>query len=404
MEQYFFYNHQIQELVASYGSPIYLYSKQRIEANIKVLMELCTLSNMRINYAVKANSNPDILKIILEHNMKVDSTGLGEVYINESVGFSNQMIYVVGNNFTVQELKELVGKNLVISIDSVDQLIQLGKIAPGYSKLMLRVNPDFGAGPNANVITGGNKTKFGIDYQDITQCLEIIGQYNLTLIGINQHIGSAYLEHESLIKGVKTLLDFISTNKLNNLKIINFGGGFGFNYQHLINDEKMNFKILKTALNQMFTQFLDTYDNPDVSLEFEPGRFIVANSAVLIGEVTSLKTRDNHLYVGTNLGFNNFMRPLLYNAYHHISFITENTNIQQISVVGNICESGDYLCHNRQLITPNIEDIAIVHDVGAYGYAMSSNFNSRLRPIEIMIEEDQSLKIIRPRETYEQLL
>lgn len=392
----------IKSLIEKYGSPLYIYSEKIIKDNIRELKGLCSLPNMRINYAVKANNNPYILNIILKNNMKVDSTGLGEVYINRKVGFPDNMIYVVGNNFTRRELKQLTAMNLQISIDSIDQLMMIGEIAPGYQNLMIRVNPNFGAGENQNVITGGSKTKFGIDYNQFARCIEILEKYKLKLIGINQHIGSSYLQAESLLKGVSTLLKFIKSNNLNDLEIINFGGGFGFNYKHQLNKESMDFAYIRRELKEQFTEFLQDYGNKEVSFEFEPGRYVVANSGILVGEVTSLKERDNHLYVGTNVGFNNLIRPTLYNSYHHISFITNNKIEREISVVGNMCESGDYLCKNRNIVAPELDDVIIVHDVGAYGYVMSSNFNSRLKPIELMIANNQ-VQLIRPIQTNEQL-
>ncbi len=394
----------ITQLVEKYGSPLYIYNEQEIINNIQNLKNLCNLPNFKINYAVKANSNMTILRIIKENGLKVDATGYGEVYVNLQAGFDKSQIYVVGNNLSKSELKQLVDNSIIISIDSLDQLQTLAEIAPNYQYVMLRLNPSFGAGANERVITGGVNTKFAIDYDDINQALGIIKKYNMRLYGVNQHIGSAYLEAESLLASVNSLLSVIKQYSLNDLHIINFGGGFGVNYERRHNDLKMDFTHLNVKLTKTFANFLADYPNNNVSLEFEPGRYIVATSAILVGEVCSLKKRGNKNIVGTNLGFNNMIRPTLYDAYHEIEVITSNSEQIVADVVGNVCESGDHMCKGQVITRPNRGDLLVVHDVGAYGYSMASNYNSRPKPAEIMIMKDGSYKQIRARQSYQQLI
>ena len=393
---------QTKFLIDKYKSPLYVYDKNIIDSNIDDLLGLSTLSNFEINYAIKANSNINILKIIKERGLGVDSTGFGEVFINKQAGFSNDKIYTVGNNFNIEELELLLAENIVISVDSLDQLETLGKLKPGYEKVMVRINPSFGAGANAQVITGGKNTKFGIDYEDFEKVIALLYKYSLKLYGINQHIGSAYLEHEKLLRGVESLLKFIKTNNLNNLQFINFGGGFGLNYKRNINSEVMNFEKLRVAFDEIFTGFLNSYDNKEVRLGFEPGRYIVASSGILIGTVNSVKKRDGKYIVGTDIGFNQMIRPTLYDAYHEVEILSKGP-IELIDVVGNVCESGDYQCKNRMLNLPEVGDFVIVRDVGAYGYCLSSNYNSRLRPCEVMKDSEEFI-VIRKRETLEDLL
>lgn len=394
---------KISELRSKYGTPLYVYDKSLIVENINVLKGLCDIPNVKFNYATKANNNKSVLGIIKDSGMKVDSTGYGEVFVNQQVGFTNDQIYVVGNNFSVHELELLVNENINISVDGLDQLKTLGKLAPGYKKVMLRMNPSFGAGANESVVTGGKKTKFGIDYYKIDEAIEIMNKYNLKLIGINQHIGSAYLEHESLIAGVESLLSFVVDNNLNDLQIINFGGGFGVNYERNHNDFGMNFEVLSKHLTNTFETFLKKYPNKEVNLEFEPGRFIVANSGVLIGEVTSIKYRDE-VFIGTDIGFPTMPRPVLYNSYHEVEIISANTKLINANIVGNICESGDFMCKNREVTIPEIGDTCVVYDVGAYGFSMASNYNSRPLPAEVLIDENGNDILIRKRQSYNDLV
>lgn len=399
----FITNEQVNDLVNKYSTPIYLYDKQSIIDNINDLKNLCSIKNYSLNYATKANSNIEILKIMKENNLKVDATGYGEVFINQKAGFDLDKIYVVGNNFTKDELEKISKLNLIISLDSIDQIETLSKVAPNYQKVMLRMNPIFGAGANESVITGGDNHKFAIDYAQLDEAIMMCNNKNMKIIGLNQHIGSAYLEDDSLINGVNAFLKFILNSKLQNLEIIDFGGGFGLNYERNHNNIKMDLNKISEQLTFSFNSFLSKYENKNVSLEFEPGRYLVASSGILIGQVTSLKKRNDQYFVGTDLGFTTLIRPTLYNSYHEVEFITNNTQKQLCSVVGNICESGDYIVKRRQLILPNVGDLVIVYDTGAYGYCLSSNYNNRLRPIEVLKEND-SFRVIRKRETLEDLL
>ncbi len=394
----------IKELINEYGTPAYLYDQGTIERQIDKMQNLVDLDNVHINYATKANSNPNILKIMRDKGLKADATGSGEVYLNKYAGFEEEMIYVVGNNFTKDELINLCQQDLVISLDSIEQIDLLNEVAPKYQKVMLRVNPSFGAGDNESIITGGSKHKFGIDIIDLLKAIIKVEDYGMKLIGINQHIGSLNLNYKTIIEAVVELLGIIKTYNLNDLSIINFGGGFGINYYRRHYFEELDFGKLTRDLTKIFNDFLSDYQNKDVSLEFEPGRFLVAEAGILVGQVTSIKERGDQIYIGTDLGFNNFIRPTLYDSYHEVEFLTENTQVKKCNVVGNMCESGDFVAKNRALAIPNVGDLVIVYDTGAYGYCMSSNYNNKLKPIELLIDNDQDVKVIRKRETYEDIL
>ncbi len=395
---------RITEIASEYGTPMYIYDQGTIERQIDRMQNLVDNNNVHINYATKANSNPHILKIMRDKGLKADATGSGEVFLNKHAGFANEMIYVVGNNFTTAELTNLVEQNLVISLDSIEQIDLLNEVAPKYQKVMFRVNPSFGAGDNESIITGGNKHKFGIDIIDLLMAIEKIKMYEMKLVGINQHIGSLNLNYKTIVEAVKELIAIIKTYKLDDLSIVNFGGGFGINYYRRHYFEELDFDNLAKELTGILNQFIMEYPNKEVSLEFEPGRFLVAESGVLIGRVTSIKDRGGLIYVGTDLGFNNFIRPTLYDSYHEVDFLTTNTEVRKCNVVGNMCESGDYIVRNRDMIVPNVGDLVVVYDTGAYGFCMSSNYNNKLKPIELLIDNNNEVRVIRQRETYNDLL
>lgn len=392
---------QIENLVSKYDTPLYIYDQNQIIDNINTLKGLANCPNLQINYATKANSNIELLKLIKSQGLNVDCTGFGEYYINRQAGFSAAQTYAVANNLTREEMVLLTAEGINISVDSFDQLMLLQSASPGYQHVMLRVNPSFGAGDNESIITGGQNHKFGIDVEDLAACLTYITTHQMKLIGINQHIGSLNLNYQTIIEAVTELLSIITDYRLFDLAVINFGGGFGIDYRH--QNQGLDFQQLQLELDSIFNKFLQTYPHKQVSLQFEPGRYIVANSSILVGIVTSVKKRGSDIYIGTNLGFSQLARPTMYDSYHQIEFITENQLARHCHVVGNMCESGDYLAKNRKLIIPEIGDLVIVHDTGAYGYSMASNFNNRLRPAEVLINGDDE-RLIRRRETVSDLL
>lgn len=391
----------IKALAGEYQTPLYIYDQNQIIKNISQMKSISSHPNMQINYATKANSNIEILKLVKEYGLNADCTGLGEYYINRQAGFESEQTYAVANNLTADEMKLLAAENINISVDSIDQLLLLNTVAPGYQQVMIRVNPTFGAGENTSIITGGNNHKFGIDIDDLSYCLEFINTHQMKLVGINQHIGSLNLDYRSITTAVRELISVITKFNLSNLEIINFGGGFGIDYTH--EQQGLDFTALTTELNSIFSQFISEYPNKNVSLQFEPGRYVVANSSVLVGTVTSIKKRGTDIYIGTDLGFSQMVRPTMYGSYHHVEFITDNELTRHCHVVGNRCESGDYICKDRKLVIPEVGELVIVHDTGAYGYSMSSNFNNRLRPAEVMIDGSDH-RLIRRRETLQDLL
>ncbi len=394
----------LEELVEKYGTPFYLYDQQTIINRINQMKQMVELPNVQINYATKANSNLEILKIMQAAGLKADATGLGEVYVNKQAGFTDEQIYVVGNNFSQQELSELAKQNLPISLDAIEQIEWLNQVAPCYQKVLIRVNPSFGAGDNASIITGGDQHKFGIDICDIPKALELLDKNKMKLIGINQHIGSLNLNYHSIVEAVKELIAIVQGFELNDLEVINFGGGFGINYYRRHYFEELNFKSLSEELTKILKTFLQKYPNKNVSLEFEPGRFLTAEAGVLIGQVTSIKKRGGIYYIGTDLGFSNFLRPTLYDSYHELEFLTANEKVRKCNVVGNMCESGDYLAQNRELTIPAVGDTVIVYDTGAYGFSMASNYNNKLKPIELLLNNESTVEVIRQREALSDLL
>jgi diaminopimelate decarboxylase len=279
-----------------------------------------------------------------------------------------------------------------------------GRINPG-GRVAFRVNPGIGAGHHAKVITAGQKTKFGIEMDSIPQVKKIIKEYSLKLIGINQHIGSLFMDGVAYLKSTANILAV--ARQLDDLEFIDFGGGFGIPYKKQSGQSRLDLKELGGKLSEVIHSWVKEYGKK-IEFKIEPGRYIVAESGILLGQVNALKTNYNIKYIGTDLGFNVLMRPVMYDSHHDIEVYrgndTPSSGEEQVTIVGNICETGDIIAKDRKLPEIFENDILGVLDSGAYGYSMSSNYNSRLRPAEVLIEADGNPRLIRRRDTLDDLV
>ena len=387
-------------LIEKYGSPLYVYDENTIRKRSKEMMDLLPNKKLVVDYSIKANTNIELVKIIKSEGLHVDAMSPGEVAFEKKAGYKNNEIMYVCNNISESEMKEIIKEGILISVDSLSQLEMYGKLNPN-GKVIVRFNPGVGAGHHEKVVTGGHHTKFGVQREFIDDVKRILNKYNLKLVGINQHIGSLFLDYNSYIEGVKNILEIASSFK--GLKLIDLGGGFGVPYNH---EERLDLKKLSIELDKVLSAFLDNYDNKDVVFYIEPGRYVVCEAGILIGSVTSVKENYNTNYLGCDIGFNILMRPILYDSYHEIKVLQKNSNDlkETYTVVGNICESGDILGSDRLLDKASVGDAIIVYNAGAYGYSMSSNYNLRCRPAEVLITADHKDKLIRKRDTIEDMM
>lgn len=394
---------KIKELVDLYGTPLYVYDENIIRLRCREMKNLLPYKNFKVNYSAKANSNLEILKIILNEGIDVDAMSPGEIHIEQQAGYPNNRIFFVCNNVSAEEMLYAIDRDILISVDSLSQLELYGRTKPG-GKIAVRFNPGYGSGHSDKVITGGESTKFGIQKIYINDVKEILKEYSLELVGINQHIGSFILEEDNYIEGCMNLLEI--AREFPGLSFIDFGGGFGIPYNG--NEEKLNLTQLSAKLMNLIESFSREYDNKNITFKIEPGRYIVAESGFLFGRVNAVKYNYGKKYVGTDLGFNVLIRPVLYDSYHEVKIIkhnkSDNAEKELVNIVGNICESGDIIARDRLLTKAEEGDIIVVCCAGAYGFSMSSNYNCRLRPAEVLICSDGTYKLIRRRETLEDLV
>ncbi len=391
-----------QELLKKYGSPLYVYSESILRQRCRDLPEAFR-GRIKPSFSAKANTNLSLLKIIREEGLGADAMSPGEIFVLQNVGFAPEEIFYIGNNVSCEEMSYCIERGILVSVDSLSQLEQFGQINPG-GKVAVRFNPGMGAGHCEKVITAGHKTKFGVQSEFHREVKKIVEKYDLKLIGINQHIGSLFLEAEPYVNAAKSLLDMIAEN-FPGLEFIDFGGGFGVPYKP--GEKRLDLSELSEKLFETIDLFLDKYDNQNVHFKCEPGRYISAECGLLLGTVHAVKKNYGKYYVGTDIGFNVMMRHVLYDSYHEIEVLSDRKTINDIreaTIVGNICESGDILASDRNIGPVSEGDIIAVKNAGAYGYSMASNYNCRLRPAEVLIAEDGSVRLIRKADTMESLM
>ena len=395
------------ELATRFGTPLYVYNERILRQSCRELVSLSTHPGFFVNYSAKANTNPALLSIIREEGCVVDAMSPGEIYLNLRAGFTPDKILYVCNNVDAAELKNAVDNRLLVSVDSLSQLELYGRVNPG-GKVMIRFNPGIGVGHSAKVVTGGKDTKFGVDPGLLDDALAIAARHNLRLIGHNQHIGTLFMEGASYVAAMDVLLGLAARlmEKGVTPELIDFGGGFGIPYHKYEGEKRLALAEFGTLLHRRISEWSAKFRYKG-RFYIEPGRYIVAECGLVLGRVNAVKNNGNAVYAGTDIGFNVLARPMLYNAFHDVEVYREggepDENVVEQTVVGNICESGDILAPKRLLPRLREGDVLAMLDAGAYGYVMASTYNSRLRPAELLIGEDGAARLIRRRETLDDL-
>ncbi|MBQ9452896.1 MAG: diaminopimelate decarboxylase [Desulfovibrio sp.] len=404
----FYGRHTPHELAETWGTPLYVYNEAILRRCCRDLKALSSHPAFGVNYSVKANANPSLLRIIHDEGLVVDAMSPGELYMDELAGFKRDEILYISNNNSEEELRHAVAHSHLVSVDSLAQLETLGRVNPN-GRVMVRFNPGIGAGHHAKVVTAGKATKFGVAPDDLNTVLKLLSQHGLVLAGVNQHIGSLFMEAEGYLAAANVLLALVEAlppRMLQQLEVIDFGGGFGIPYHKYEQESRLDMATLGASLHARITSWAEQCGYTGRFL-VEPGRYVVAECGILLGRVHAVKNNGNKRYVGTDLGFNVLVRPVMYDAFHDVEiYAAQHRSERQAltqTIVGNICESGDILAKDRLLPTMEAGDILGVLDAGAYGFTMSSNYNQRRRPAEVLIGLDGTARCIRRRETLDDL-
>ncbi|CAH5686228.1 diaminopimelate decarboxylase [Enterobacter cloacae] len=396
-------------LPAEFGCPVWVYDAQIVREKIAALHQFDV-----VRFAQKACSNIHILRLMREQGVKVDSVSLGEIERALAAGFDpktdpDAIVFTADliDDATLARVHEL---QIPVNAGSVDMLEQLGQVSPGH-RVWLRVNPGFGHGHSQKTNTGGENSKHGIWYADMPAALEVLQRYNLKLVGIHMHIGSGVdYGHLEQVCGamVRQVIDFGQ-----DVEAISAGGGLSIPYRE--GEEAIDTDHYYGLWSAARDKVAAHVGHP-VKLEIEPGRFLVAESGVLVAQVRSVKEMGSRHFVLIDAGFNDLMRPSMYGSYHHISALAADgrdlTDAPRIDTVvaGPLCESGDVFTQQeggkvetRALPEVKPGDYLVLHDTGAYGASMSSNYNSRPLLPEVLFDNGKA-RLIRRRQTIQELL
>ena len=391
-------------LAEKYGTPLYVTNERILRQRCRDLKNLVTYPNFVVDYSAKANCGLAFLQVVRSEGLEVDAMSPGEIYMEKMAGFKPEQIFYICNNVSEEEMRYAVDAQVVISVDSLAQLEQLGRIAPGH-EVAVRFNPGVGAGHHEKVVTAGKKTKFGIEPKYIPQVKEILEKYDLKLIGINQHIGSLFMTGEAFVASIAALFEIAKEFK--GLRFVDMGGGFGIPYKKEFDEAPLDLKELGEKIDEALYRFAEEYGE-QITLRIEPGRYVSAESNVILSTVYSVKNNHDKKYAGCDCGFNVLQRPIMYDSYHGVEIYRKSDErsegTETVTIVGNICESGDILAKDRELPEIRQGDVLGILDAGAYGFTMASNYNNRLRPAEIMIRENGEVVLTREREVLEDLM
>jgi diaminopimelate decarboxylase len=407
-----FANLNVLEIAENYGTPIYITNEQMIRKRYQELKEILNsvYRDNKIYFAVKSNSNMAILKILNSEGSNFDCSSIGEIYTCLKTGISSNQLIYTGNMFTNKDFEFATEKDILINLDSYSQLIRLAKLYEKQGKkkkvISFRFNPEFGAGHHPHTITAGRNIKFGILENQIIQAYSKARELGFKKFGIHQHIGSGIIDAADFEKPTIKFLEIIE--KLAKLlgiqfEFVDFGGGLGIPYHPEENTIDLK-KYSEIVLNK-FKEIVERGDIGNPILYVEPGRYISGESSIILTQINTIKNNGYKLFAGINAGFNTLIRPILYGSYHHIIKCKENYKEEQLNydIVGPICESGDVLGYDRKLSKLYEGDYLAILDTGAYGYIMSSPYNSRPRSAEFLISKGDLYKI-RNSETFEDLL
>lgn len=400
----FFNGNDPFDIAEKYGTPLYVYNERILRERCRDLKNMVTYPDFVVDYSAKANSNIAFLQIVKSEGLEADAMSPGEIYAERLAGFEPHEIFYICNNVSEEEMLYAINEGVLTSVDSVSQLEQYGRLNPG-GKVAIRFNPGVGAGHHEKVVTGGKKTKFAVDPKFIPEVKEILKKYDLELVGINQHIGSLFMDGESFVKSIGSILEI--AEQFEGIKFVDLGGGFGIPYKKEEDEAPLDIKELGRKIDEALFAY-EEKSGRHLTFRIEPGRYISAECSVLLGKVHTVKTSYDKKYIGTDIGFNVLARPIMYDSYHGVEVYrksdTPSLKNEEVTVVGNICESGDKLAIDRTLPEIFEGDLLGVLDAGAYGHTMSSNYNNRLRPAEVLIRENGEVVLIRERDTLEDIV
>ncbi|HTY47056.1 MAG TPA: diaminopimelate decarboxylase [Methanomassiliicoccales archaeon] len=389
------------EIAERYGTPVYVTEENAVRENYRRIRDAFKpYMPVRVHFACKANSSLAILRILQQEGSHIDAVSIGEVDACLRAGFRPSRILYTGVNVSSKELAQVASRGVMINIDSFSELRRLAEMTSEV-QISFRVNPGVGAGHHAHVVTGAKSTKFGVPKEQIIDAYDEAMQLGFMPFGLHAHIGAGVQDVAPFAQVTEVLVGIANEleDKLGlKLKVIDIGGGVGIPYRP--EDKTMDVD----AYAKEVTDRIKGKCSAD-TVAIEPGRYIIADTTVLLASVVDVKETPDKKFLGTDAGFNTLIRPAFYGSYHHVAIANkfERPGEQVYDVVGPICESGDFLAKDRMLPKGEEGDLVAVYDAGAYGFTMSSSYNMRPRCREVLVKEG-TMYLIREAETVDDLL
>ncbi len=387
----------LDSIARQFGSPVYIYDGEKIVEQIESLQQAFSTVPLKIKYATKALSNISILKLVKKTGEGIDAVSIEEAKLGLEAGFSPEEIMYTPNGVSFREVQEAVQLGVVINLDNLPILSQFGQTYGGTVPVCIRINPHIMAGGNDKISVGHIQSKFGISIDHLNEILEVVSTYDLNVIGLHVHTGSDILDAEVFLKGGNVL--FEAALNFPNLKFLDFGGGFKVAYKE--GDVETNIESVGKKVSEAFETFCQKYGR-QLELWLEPGKFLVSEAGYLVVEANVIKKTPQVSFVGVGSGLNHLIRPMMYDAYHGVYNLSQSSEEKLVyTVVGYICET-DTLAKERYLTKVKPGDLLVIKNAGAYGFSMASNYNSRLRPAEVLVWNKEA-HLIRRREEFEDL-
>lgn len=388
----------LENIANEFGTPLYVYDADKMIYQINRLKNSFKGLKLNLHYAVKALNNISILKLMKKQGLGLDTVSIEEVKLGLIAGFTPEEILYTPNCVSFDEIREAVKIGVKINIDNISFLEQFGHEFGNKVPVCVRLNPHIMAGGNAKIQVGHIDSKFGISILQLRHVLRVVKASNLKINGLHMHTGSDILDADVFLKAAEILFD--AAKDFPDLDFIDFGSGFKVGYKE--SDVTTDIEKLGEKLETAFKTFCKEYGR-ELEIWFEPGKFIVSESGYFLVKANVIKTTPATVFVGVNSGMNHLIRPMLYDAYHEIVNVSNTSGATRIyTIVGYICET-DTFGWDRKLFEVQEGDILCMKNAGAYGFSMASNYNSRLRPAEVLVYEGKA-HLIRKQESIDDLV